>query len=751
MLRPTDSPERQIEKLTRINEALITRLDRSSTIGSSAYSLFQTATALEKEVHDRTHDLHAALADLSLKNRELALAHANAERARQNLVNAIEAMQEGFALFSNGALVICNRRFRNLLTDVSHRIEPGIAFDRYAALVSTSQELELAEGQTAEDWYNFRIAQSRRPKATFTVALKGDRWLQVSERQTLGGGLAILHTDVTDMVRQQRREQEKIIDAQANLARVTFEHLIQGLSTFNSDGDLVSCNNRFRDLVPLPYALTRSGVGIDNIIDYLVGHEIFQHPWGEQDDWIHGLRFRTPMRVELHRNDGVILDASFQRLPENGFIAMFTDVTAEREVTKALQQAKDTLEARVEERTAALTRANEELTREIRERQAFEFALREAKETAEAANLSKNRFLRAASHDLLQPMSAAKLFLSTLQSSGLDEGQADVAQRLGRAFMSMEALLHALLDISRLDTGKEEFNWANVPLSRILDPLRDEFQELATGYAQSLRVVPSSLTVRSDPTYLRRIAQNLVSNAIKYSEHGRVLVGVRRRGGKAVLEVWDTGPGIAPDDQERIFEEFHRLGDAGGKPGMGLGLSIVQRACAQLGHALSLSSEVGRGSVFRVSLDLAEDRPSLSASPPMEPTGSFGPMQNVIGLVVENDPEVRAAMTVLMESWGMGALDVGSTQEAVDLIREIDVTPDIVIADFQLDGADTGLDSIAALRTMTGQNLPALLVTADRSRSLRRGAAELGVKVLSKPVSPWRLMAAIRALTRSGT
>ncbi|MHA3916539.1 PAS-domain containing protein [Halovulum sp. GXIMD14793] len=480
MLRHTDTETEKIDKLLRINEALMSSIDQRSSI--SAYSLFQTATALEQEVQDRTQDLQTALGDLSTKNRELAQAQNLSEASRRNLESAIEAMQEGFALFSEGTLVICNRRFRHLFDDVADAIVPGIRFDDFAAAILRSQFLDLGE-MNAENWLKFRIDQSRLPQSTFTIALKNDRWLQVSQRQTQDDGMAILHTDVTDMVRHQRREQEKIIDAQANLARVTFENLIQGLATFNADGDLVSCNNRFRMLVPLPYALTRAEVSLNSIVDYLVGQSAFRSAPEADMDWETGLRKRVPMTGELIRNDGAIMDVSFQQLPENGFIATFTDVTAEREVTHALKLAKDTLEARVAERTQALTRANLDLTREIRERQAFEEALREAKEAAETANLSKNRFLRAASHDPLQPMSAAKLFLSTLRSTDLTDPQRDISDRIAGAFASMEELLHALLDISRLESGKEEFNWANVPLSRILEPLRDEFHELAGGYA----------------------------------------------------------------------------------------------------------------------------------------------------------------------------------------------------------------------------------------------------------------------------
>ncbi|MHA3916549.1 sensor histidine kinase [Halovulum sp. GXIMD14793] len=250
--------------------------------------------------------------------------------------------------------------------------------------------------------------------------------------------------------------------------------------------------------------------------------------------------------------------------------------------------------------------------------------------------------------------------------------------------------------------------------------------------------------MRSDPTYLRRIAQNLVSNAIKYSGQGRVLVWVRHQDNRALLEVWDTGPGILPQDQERIFGEFQRLNETSGLPGMGLGLSIVQRACAQLGHKLELESMPGRGSVFRIYMDVMTADAIRAEVPAAEvPTD---PLSNIIALVVENDAEMRVAMTVQLENWGMGVLDVSGSQSAVDLIREVDVLPDLIIADYQLDNNDTGLDAIRLVRDQTPHDIPALLVTADRSKAVHQAAA-LNIPVMAKPVDPQKLQDAIRALT----
>jgi len=645
--------------------------------------------------------------------------------------------------------VICNRQFRTLLSDVGDRIEPGMSFEDYARTVSRSAELDLPLDLSPEDWFTLRMDRHGRQHATMTVALTGDRWIQLSERRTLTGGAAILHTDVTDIVRQQRRAQEKVIDAQAQMVRATFDHLTQGLSTFDADGQLVSCNTRFRELLSLPITITRSGIGVDRIVAYLRHNRIF----GEQPansailNWLDALIEQKPLRVEILRNDGVVLDASLQRLPDRAFIATFTDVTAERHVTAALQRANDTLEARVAERTEALTRANRDLMNEIRDRQAFESAMRDAKEAAEAANLSKTRFLAAASHDLLQPINAAKLFISTLQAAEQPDDQADITRHLARAFGSVEGLLHALLEISRLDAGRVEFTRTTVPISRVLDPLREEFRPLADRGEVRMRVMPSTLHVRTDPGYLRRIAQNLVSNALKHGRGARIVVGVRRRKGMAVLEVWDSGPGIAPRDRERIFDEFQRLSGSAGTEGMGLGLSIVRRACAQLGHALSLDSEPGRGTVFRVALETVSTPQQAPAALP-DPAG-LAPADDLdlIAVVVENDAEVLYATTKMLESWGISVLAVSSTEDAVQSIRDIDVMPDLIVADYHLDADDTGLKAIRAVRGCTRAGLPAIMVTADRTAGLRARAKDAGIVVLPKPVAPPQLRMTVSRLT----
>jgi|GEM_PF-300629 len=737
MLRPDDSKDRQIEKLLAINKALIDRSERSSNLGGSSWSHFQTASALEREVNARTEDLREALSGLAQRNRELAEARETAETAYRTLFNAIEALPEGLALFEDERLVICNRRFQSLFSDLSPYIRPGLGFETYLKLVSESGDLDLSEFGTPGDWLAYRLAQSARPSATFLVSLVGDRWVQVSERQAADDALVLLHTDVTDMVRFERRERAKVLEQQADIARATLDHLIQGIGTFDAGARLVSANRRFRELAALPLHLCRPGVSADSLVEALRAAGTFAGTAQSFHDWAEALRLRRPARAELGRADGVILEASVQRLPDGGTIATLTDVTAERRVTAALKQANDTLEVRVAERTQALTEINHQLKVEVRNRRAADGALRQAKDQAEAANRAKTRVIRAVGHDLLQPLSAAKLYLSALSDTALESTQMELLGRMGRSMAAFEDLMHGLMDISLLESGTAEFSIRPVPLRPLLRGLAEDFGPTARQKGLSLRVVPSGTMVVSDPGYLRRIAQNLVSNAIKYCPSGRVLVGVRHRGATAVLEVWDTGPGIAAEDHERIFQEFQRIGSAGGLPGMGIGLSIVQRACGQLGHDLSLDSAPGRGTVFRVGLPMAEVH-GEGAVPPGRPARvETGPRSALAGrtiLVIEDDDALRAAMVTVVSAWGVTALNADSVDSAEAMISRQGCPPDVILADYRLNNGETGLDCIDRLRDRFGAGIPAVLITADASRDVISAARRLSVPVLSKPV-----------------
>lgn len=391
-------------------------------------------------------------------------------------------------------------------------------------------------------------------------------------------------------------------------------------------------------------------------------------------------------------------------------------------------QAAVALEQEALARTRDLERALADLSEKNRD-------LAVARAAAEEANRSKTRFLRAASHDLLQPLAAARLFLSALTDTRLDPLQQELAGRLAGAFESVEELMHAVLDISRLDSQRIEFHRKPVQLDALFRRLAVEYAPMAEAGGLRLSFVPTSAVVDSDPTFLRRIAQNLVSNAIKYTETGGVVVGVRRRAGLVWLEVRDSGVGISEADRARIFDEFQRAVRDGGPQGMGLGLSIVRRACAKLGHPLEVDSQPGRGTLFRVGLPPARPGAPCGEQAGAAPRG----LRARVALIVENDGAMRRGYELMLEGrFGMAVRATGGTAEALAAMGQDD-PPDVILADYNLDNGDTGIAAIRALRAAAGQRLPAVMVTAQRDPQIARDCAALGVPLVEKPVCPEEL------------
>ena len=418
------------------------------------------------------------------------------------------------------------------------------------------------------------------------------------------------------------------------------------------------------------------------------------------------------------------------------------DVTLESRTT-------DSLEKRVEERTSELTEANRRLTSQYEEQARVEEELRLAKEQAEAAVSSKTRFLAAASHDLLQPINAAKLLISTLGDMSRETDLAHMVERVEGTFNSIESLLHALLDISRLESTDSDLSPSEFCLDTLMKTVIEDQGPVAAKKGVQLDVVPSTAWVRSDQRYLMRSLQNLVVNAIQYTDDGRILVGCRRRGDNIVLEVWDTGIGISHKDQHRIFDEFTRAENVPPGSGMGLGLSIVDRTCRHLGHVVGVRSKPGVGSVFSIEIERVPERARNIAPDPLLSDAPETDM-DLIALVVENEPEVLFAMVQRLESWGAGVLGARSTEEALGAVRELGMAPDIILADYQLDGSDTGIEAIRAIRDETGIHVPAIMITADRGDTLARAGRKDDFTVLTKPVQLSRLRPLIDWKTRDG-
>jgi signal transduction histidine kinase len=409
-----------------------------------------------------------------------------------------------------------------------------------------------------------------------------------------------------------------------------------------------------------------------------------------------------------------------------------------------LFQTAINLEGRIKART-------EELRSTLRRLEQSNTELVAAKENAERANQSKTRFLAAASHDVLQPLNAAHLSMSALADlQTTDEGRKLVRQ-VERSLETMDDLLRTLLDISKLDAGVVRPDVGSVALEPVFAALRSDFQPLAAKKGLRLSIRPTALSVRSDRTLLSRILQNIVSNALRYTVKGGVVVGARRRGGRVIVDVADSGVGIPDDQREAVYEEFHRgpiaqHGELSGG-GLGLGLSIVKRMVDALGHSISFRSVVGRGTVFRLELpmEVAVRTEAGAASAEMERPRGYGLFGTKV-LLVDNDPQVLEAMRVLLERWQCEVRAAGSSGEALDHLGDSAWLPDIIIADQHLDRGELGSDVVGRARGRLQRDVPALIITADPSDEMLHLARAAGIELMHKPVQPAQLRALLAHL-----
>lgn len=409
----------------------------------------------------------------------------------------------------------------------------------------------------------------------------------------------------------------------------------------------------------------------------------------------------------------------------------------------SLFQTAISLENRVRNRT-------EELHATLRRLEQSNIDLSAAKENAELANLSKTRFLAAASHDVLQPLNAAHLSVSALAEVQTSEEGTKLVRQVERSLETMEDLLRTLLDISKLDAGVVQPEIVDVSLEALFSSLRSDFLPEAEKKSLSLKFRPVNVVVRSDRTLLRRILQNILSNALRYTRSGGVLVGTRHRGDTIRIDVADTGCGIPEDQREAVFEEFHRgtstLGDTELAGGLGLGLAIVRRMAAALGHPITFSSKVGRGTIFHIDVPvgMASAEPAMAAADMERPRG-YGLFGTRV-LLVENDLDVLSAMASLLERWQCLVRAATSTDDALDLLGDTAWVPDIIIADQHLDGGDLGTATIAEVRDYLGRPVPALIVTADGSELVAKAARSAGIELMRKPLKPAQLRALLAHL-----
>ena len=514
------------------------------------------------------------------------------------------------------------------------------------------------------------------------------------------------------------------------ILQTALNHVRQGIAVFDPDLQLICSNRQFGEILGLPLHLVQIGMPLQEILEFM-GAITPPQGFGDNDSLME-------MRLAAYTTEGepylerltdrhMVVEVRTNRMPGGGLVITFSDVTPSFEAAEALERANATLEKRVRDRTEELTRLNSEL------------AL--AKSTAEDANISKTRFLAAASHDILQPLNAARLYVTSLverQNGGEDSR---LVENIDDSLEAIEEILGALLDISRLDAGAMTPSITSFKMSDLMRSLEIEFAPIARAKGLRLTLVPCSLPVESDRLLLRRLLQNLVSNAIKYTPHGRVLVGCRRHGKNLQICVYDTGVGIPVLKRTEIFKEFHRL-EQGARiaRGLGLGLSIVERLARVLNHGIALDSNVSGGSFFSVTVPTAKAinyTAAVTTATPLLRT----PVTGSLIVCIENDAAILDGMRTLLTAWDAEVIAVADPDAAIEAIEAAGRPITGLLVDYHLDRGN-GVAAIRDIRRRFGENIPGILITADRSPHVRAAAREEKIAVLNKPVKP----ASLRAL-----
>lgn len=512
-----------------------------------------------------------------------------------------------------------------------------------------------------------------------------------------------------------RRETEE----KSALLESTLQHIQQGISLVDRENRLRMWNQHFLDLLGLSSHQIMAAQDLNAILN--AADPPLTRIQQEQ--------------AEYRRADGTTIEIRQNAMPNGGWVLTYTNIS------------------------------------ELKRR---EEALDLARQEAERANAAKTRFLATASHDLRQPIHALGLFFANLTERVRNPETALLIKQIEDSIEAIDTMLNALLDISKLDAGVVHPHVGPVVVADLFKRLATEYQSHGTNpfgillerrlfkrsetgrlpatqeTSNVLRMRPSRVIVQSDPALLERILRNLISNALRYTQNGHVLVGTRRLGDKLRIEVHDTGPGIPSDQLENIFLEFHQLGnperDQRQGLGLGLGLAIVKRLVVLLGHHITVRSHLGRGSCFSITLPIAQESASYLASSPVMIIGRE--LQDRRILMLDDDTIVLEAMKGLLQHWGCSVITAASLEEAREKLKASSLPPELLIVDYRLRGNLSGLEVVEILQKNLRRYVPTLIITGDTSPDHLREAEASGYPLLHKPVQPAKLRGVLRHLIR---
>lgn len=643
-------------------------------------------------------------------------------------------------------------------------LKPGKDAERMQASRFTQPELELLPGGSRKQvtWGRLRSVLQRfiderdaarldqRLGITIEAApadgLVAPDLLQQVERELAGviGSSAsrlVLQTvarepsDAIDDVVDWASEASQVYRFNRELLQASVENIPQGISVIDKDLRLVAWNRRYLEIFNYPDGFIQAGKPVEEVLRFNAERGLFGQPESDIQEEINKrleyLKQGSSYRYQRQQQDGRIIELQGSPMPDGGFVTTYTDITELVKVQSELEKINAELELRVDERTEALTKANREMLK--------------AKHAAEEAHSSKSRFFAAAGHDLMQPFSAATLFCEMLQQRIKGQQEQELASQIHQSLQNAEELLSMLLEMTKLESGRLKPDKQPVHIGDIMRPLAESFRALAQEKGLDLRMRYSSATVITDKKLLQRVLQNLLSNAVRYSDQGKVVCGVRRRSETELeLQVLDTGRGIPQDKLQEIFHEFRQLEQQDHNPGLGLGLAIVDRMCRLMEAPISVTSIEGKGTCFSIRLPVLSWREEVLS--PQEKTQAAEPSPLLLDgyhiVVLDNDKAIRDALSSLLSDWG-ASIDACHTGEEV---MQLANKPHLIIADYHLDNDDNGVDVIRRVREHWGETIPALVATADPNESVRERVVEVSAQFLPKPVKQAALKRLLKRL-----
>ncbi len=627
----------------------------------------------------------------------------------------------------NIQLIGWNVRFEQLF-----RYPDGIPYEGQSAeeLMRYSGEHGFMGTSNVQQRINLRLRQMRNGDYYRDIRDWPDgRVIELHGIPMPGGGYLTTFSDITEYKRTEQalRESEQSV-------RMYTDNAPAMLIYVDTDIIIRFANRTYAEFHGLPS---------DQVINRKVRAVMGEAEYAQRKPYIHnalkGIRQHYEDEFQRYTKEKVYLLITYipdigEQQEVRGFFAVLQDISQRRKAELAVEEANVMLEQRVFQRTAELERMNAQLDT--------------ARQEAENANRSKTRFLAAASHDLLQPMNAARLFVSVMQQqrNSLQETQQELLDRIDNSLDAAEELLTGLLDISKLDSGYMLPKLDVISVECLFIRLVKQFAPLCEEQNIEFRMRSRDVWVHSDQQMLQRIVQNLLANAIRYTQSGGILLSCRQRGEMIEIGVWDTGVGIASEDQQSIFAEFYRL-DAGkrmAEKGLGLGLAISERMAKVLEHPLGVSSRLGRGSYFWLQARRAAPMLKLENQPSKQPNIAQDPLPGLEVLCLDNEVEILHGMEALLSGWQCRVHTAVDYLDAREQLAQ-DSRIDFILADYYLSPDANGVDLVVELRREYGQHMQVIIITADRSPELERKVRDSGFRLLRKPVKP----AALRSLMRN--